>query len=141
MKVKELKEKVLNGKLIGKEEALFLAKEAPLKELTEAANEIRKHFCEDKFDICTIINGKSGKCSENCKFCAQSSFYDTHIKEYSLLNSKAIVKEAKYNDERGVLRFSIVTSGRKLSDKEIDSVRSEERRVGKECRSRWSPYH
>lgn len=122
MKVKELKEKVLNGKLIGKEEALFLAKEAPLKELTEAANEIRKHFCEDKFDICTIINGKSGKCSENCKFCAQSSFYDTHIKEYSLLNSKAIVKEAKYNDERGVLRFSIVTSGRKLSDKEIDSV-------------------
>lgn len=122
MKVKELKEKVLNGKLIGKEEALFLAKEAPLKELTEAANEIRKHFCEDKFDICTIINGKSGKCSENCKFCAQSSFYDTHIKEYSLLNSKAIVKEAKYNDECGVLRFSIVTSGRKLSDKEIDSV-------------------
>ena len=122
MKVKELKEKVLNGKLIGKEEALFLAKEAPLKELTEAANEIRKHFCEDKFDICTIINGKSGKCSENCKFCAQSSFYDTHIKEYSLLNSTAIVKEAKYNDERGVLRFSIVTSGRKLSDKEIDSV-------------------
>ena len=122
MKVKELKEKVLNGKLIGKEEALFLAKEAPLKELTEAANEIRKHFCEDKFDICTIINGKSGKCSENCKFCAQSSFYDTHIKEYSLLNSKAIVKEAKYNDERGVLRFSIVTSGRKLSYKEIDSV-------------------
>ena len=122
MKVKELKEKVLNGKLIGKEEALFLAKEAPLKELTEAANEIRKHFCEDKFDICTIINGKSGKCSENCKFCAQSSFYDTHIKEYSLLNSKAIVKEAKYNDERGVSRFSIVTSGRKLSDKEIDSV-------------------
>lgn len=122
MKVKELKEKVLNGKLIGKEEALFLAKEAPLKELTEAANEIRKHFCEDKFDICTIINGKSGKCSENCKFCAQSSFYDTHIKEYSLLNSKAIVKEAKYNDKRGVLRFSIVTSGRKLSDKEIDSI-------------------
>ena len=122
MKVKELKEKVLNGKLIGKEEALFLAKEAPLKELIEAANEIRKHFCEDKFDICTIINGKSGKCSENCKFCAQSAFYDTHIKEYSLLNSKAIVKEAKYNDERGVLRFSIVTSGRKLSDKEIDSV-------------------
>lgn len=122
MKVKELKEKVLNGKLIGKEEALFLAKEAPLKELTEAANEIRKHFCENKFDICTIINGKSGRCSENCKFCAQSSFYDTHIKEYSLLDSKAIVKEAKYNDERGVLRFSIVTSGRKLSDKEIDSV-------------------
>ena len=59
MKVKELKEKVLNGKLIGKEEALFLAKEAPLKELTEAANEIRKHFCEDKFDICTIIMEKA----------------------------------------------------------------------------------
>ena len=77
------KKKVLNGELIGKEEALFLAEEAPLNELTEAANEIRKHFCKNKFDICTIINGKSGKCSENCKFCAQSSFYHTKINEYS----------------------------------------------------------
>lgn len=129
--VEELKKKVLNGELIGKEEGLFLAEEAPLKELTEAANEIRKHFCENKFDICTIINGKSGKCSENCKFCAQSSFYNTKINEYSLLDSEAIVKEAKYNDERGVLRFSIVTSGRKLSDKEVDSVCESIREIGK----------
>ena len=129
--VEELKKKVLNGELIGKEEALFLAEEAPLKELTEAANEIRKHFCKNKFDICTIINGKSGKCSENCKFCAQSSFYHTKINEYSLLDSKSIVKEAKYNDERGVLRFSIVTSGRKLSDKELDSVCESIREIGK----------
>ncbi|MDY4078269.1 MAG: biotin synthase BioB [Clostridium sp.] len=129
--VEELKKKVLNGELIGKEEALFLAEEAPLNELTEAANEIRKHFCKNKFDICTIINGKSGKCSENCKFCAQSSFYHTKINEYSLLDSKAIVKEAKYNDERGVLRFSIVTSGRKLSDKEVDSVCESIREISK----------
>lgn len=129
--LEELKKKVLNGELIGKEEGLFLAEEAPLKELTEAANEIRKHFCENKFDICTIINGKSGKCSENCKFCAQSSFYNTKINEYSLLDSEAIVKEAKYNDERGVLRFSIVTSGRKLSDKEVDSVCESIREIGK----------
>lgn len=129
--VEELKKKVLNGELIGKEEALFLAEEAPLDELTEAANEIRKHFCKNKFDICTIINGKSGKCSENCKFCAQSSFYNTKINEYSLLDSKSIVKEAKYNDERGVLRFSIVTSGRKLSDKEVDSVCERIREIGK----------
>lgn len=129
--VEELKKKVLNGELIGKEEALFLAEEAPLDELTEAANEIRKHFCKNKFDICTIINGKSGKCSENCKFCVQSSFYNTKINEYSLLDSKSIVKEAKYNDERGVLRFSIVTSGRKLSDKEVDSVCESIREIGK----------
>lgn len=129
--VEELKKKVLNGELIGKEEALFLAEEAPLNELTEAANEIRKHFCKNKFDICTIINGKSGKCSENCKFCAQSSFYHTKINEYSLLDSKSIVKEAKYNDERGVLRFSIVTSGRKLSDKEVDSVCESIREISK----------
>lgn len=129
--LEELKKKVLNGELIGKEEGLFLAEEAPLKELTEAANEIRKHFCENKFDICTIINGKSGKCSENCKFCAQSSFYNTKINEYSLLDSEAIVKEAKYNDERGVLRFSIVTSGRKLRDKEVDSVCESIREISK----------
>ena len=64
--VNDLKEKILNGYRINKQEALDLVK-APLDELSTAANEIRKHFCGDDFDICTIINGKSGRCSEDCK--------------------------------------------------------------------------
>lgn len=121
MNVNELKTKVLNGYSITKSEAMDLYT-APLDELCAAADEIRRHFCGNKFDICTIINGKSGKCSENCKYCAQSAFYNTGAEEYSLLSTDEIVKQAKYNDERGVLRYSIVTSGRKLSDDEVDKM-------------------
>ena len=119
--LKEIKNKVLSGQMIGKEEALLVVKE-PLENLCSAANEIRKHYCGNIFDMCTIINGKSGRCSENCKFCAQSSFYNTNIEKYSLLDDEEIFKQAKYNDDRGVLRYSIVTSGKRLNDDEVDNV-------------------
>ena len=119
--IQEYKEKVLNGDILSKEEAMILA-DAPRDELGAAANDIREHFCGNNFDICTIINGKSGRCSENCKYCAQSAFYNTNIETYPLLSTKEILKQAKYNDERGVLRYSIVTSGKKLNDDEVDQA-------------------
>ncbi|MBU5487041.1 biotin synthase BioB [Clostridium sp. MSJ-8] len=119
--VKELKEKVLSGYEVSKEDAMKLV-EAPLEELCKAADEIREHFCSNKFDICTIINGKSGRCSENCKFCAQSSFYQTNSPKYSLLGGEEILKEGKYNESKGVPRYSIVTSGKRLNEDEVDEV-------------------
>ena len=130
--VRQLKEKVMSGERIGKEEALQLAA-APLEELTEAADEIRRRYCGDTFDICTIINGKSGKCSEDCKFCAQSSRYHTGLKDtYPLLGTEELLKEAKYNADRGVLRYSIVTSGRCLSDREVEQLCDSIRRIKEE---------
>lgn len=120
-KIDELKNKVCNGELITKEEAMILCNE-DLEELCKAANEIREKFCKNQFDICTIINGKSGRCSENCKYCAQSAYYHTSAGEYPLLAKEEIVKQAKYNADRGVLRYSIVTSGRSLSDNEVDKM-------------------
>lgn len=117
----ELKEKVIAGGEITREEALRLM-EAPLEELCLAADEIRTHFCGNGFDICTIINGKSGRCSENCKFCAQSAYYHTEAESYPLLDEEEIVRQAKYNADRGVLRYSIVTSGRALKDSEVDQM-------------------
>ncbi|CZQ95263.1 biotin synthase BioB [Trichococcus ilyis] len=116
-----IKNKLYAGGQLTKAEALDLT-EAPLEELCAAANEVREHFCGNVFDVCTIINGKSGKCSENCKFCAQSRYYRTKVEAYSLLGSEEIVDQAKYNEARGVLRYSIVTSGRALSAKEVDKV-------------------
>ena len=122
--IQTLKEKVLSGGEITKEEALQLynTPKEDFQELCKSADEIRQHFCKNAFDICTIINGKSGKCSENCKFCSQSAHYHTGSEQYPLLDTEEIVKQAKYNADRGVLRYSIVTSGRALSDAEVDQV-------------------
>lgn len=117
--INKLKDKILSGYNITYNEALSLI-ETPLNELLEAADEIRKHFCSNIFDICSIINAKSGKCSENCKFCAQSAHYKTNISEYPLLDKEKIVENALYMAEKGVLRFSIVTSGKALTDNDVE---------------------
>lgn len=130
--LKSLQEKVLSGQEIDKGEALQLVN-APLEELCEAADEIRRHFCQDAFDICTIINAKSGRCSENCQYCAQSACYKTDVEEYPLLPAEKVVEAAKYNAEHGVLRFSLVTSGKRLSDKEVDAACEIIQQIAAEC--------
>lgn len=121
MTLQELTHKVLNGGQVTREEALFLY-EQPLAELCESADSIRSHFCANQFDICTIINAKSGHCSENCKFCAQSAHNHTCAATYPLLPAEEIVAQARLNHEQGVLRYSIVTSGKRLSDAEVDEL-------------------
>ena len=120
--VEQLKNKVLGGGEVNREEALGLM-DTPLEELSQAADQLREHFCGDRFDLCTIVNGKCGKCSEDCKYCAQSAHYHTSLEEsYPLLSTEELVKGAAENKRQGVLRYSIVTSGRKLSDREVDQV-------------------
>lgn len=119
--IDSLKNKVIEGNLITKEEAKELLS-APIDELCAAANEIREHFCGNGFDLCSITNAKCGKCSEDCKFCAQSAHYDTEVTYYSLKSGDEMTEEAVHNENQRILRFSLVTSGRSLSPKEIDSV-------------------
>jgi len=119
--VQELEEKVLRGERIEKEEALLLL-DVELEELCNAADRIREAFCQNGFDICTIINGKSGRCSENCRYCAQAGCYNVSVEEYPLLPIEKLVDGAKHNAKQGVLRYSIVTSGKRLSKNEVDSV-------------------
>ena len=119
--MEELRNKIYAGYEINKTEAMLLVK-MPLDELSQIADEMRKYFCGNKFDICTIINGKSGRCSENCKYCAQSAHYKTKVEEYPLLDTQPILDEAEYNYNKGVMRYSVVTSGRALSDAEVDKL-------------------
>lgn len=130
--INELKLEIMNGHAINFQEALKLVEE-PLDNLCVVANELREYFCKNSFDICTIINGKSGKCSENCKFCSQSSHYMTSSKEYTMLDNDRILHDAKYNSNRGVLRFSIVTSGRKLSDDEVNKFCENYQNIKQNC--------
>lgn len=107
--------------MITKEMLCKLA-EAPLEELCREADRLREKMCGNAFDLCTIVNGKSGRCSEDCRFCAQSSCHRTDIEEYPLMEKEKIRREAAYNQNKGVVRFSVVTSGRHLTDREVEQL-------------------
>lgn len=128
MELNTLTDKVLRGEAITREEALYLW-EQPLQELCRCGDWIRRHFCANRFDICTIINGKSGRCSEDCKFCAQSACHHTGAAQYPLLSPDEIVAQARADFQQGVLRYSIVTSGRSLPQREVDEMCGVIRRI------------
>ena len=105
-------DQVLAGKEISREEAetLFAAgKEEPFF-LMAAADKIRKTFCGDRMRFCSDVNARSGRCTENCKFCAQSGWYHTGVKEYPLRSPEDLLREAKQAEAYGAERFGIVTS-------------------------------
>ena len=89
------------------------------EELWQAADAIRRHFLGDHFDLCSIINAKSGNCTENCQFCAQSARHHTGIDSYQAIAEEEALAQAKDNDDHGVHRISLVTSGRSLSPETV----------------------
>lgn len=129
--LEQLQTKVIDGKLLTKEEGLLLV-DLPLEPLCHAADEIRRRFCGNRFDLCSIVNGKNGRCTENCKYCAQSAFYDADVEEYPLMETEAILEQAEYNAVRGVPRYSIVTSGKRLSPHEVEQVCESIREIKKQ---------
>lgn len=132
MDVIALKEKVLKGYNINEDEAKELYN-ADINLLKEAANEIRKFFMQDNFDLCTIVNAKCGSCSENCKFCAQSAHHGKNVETYPLLDDRTIIDDAKKQKEKGILRYSIVTSGKKLSDEDVLNEARIIKKLKEEC--------
>ncbi|MEG0371622.1 MAG: biotin synthase BioB [Clostridium sp.] len=138
--IKKLSEKVVRGYNITKEEALEIYL-SDYSELLSEANKIREIMCGDSFDLCTIINGKSGRCSENCKYCAQSVHFKTGIEEYPLLSKKEVVDNAMDSYNLGILRFSIVTSGKGLSNNEIDVVCESYKEIREKCNIKLCASH
>ena len=120
--LESLKKKILSGQGICPEEALRLAEKAELRPLLDAAQEITELCAPRRFDLCSIINAKSGRCPEDCKWCAQSAHYHTGIEEYGLVPKEECLRHASVNEASGIGRFSLVTSGRRLSDREVDEV-------------------
>ena len=118
----EIAEKIIAGETLQPKDDLKFLIETPLDELQRGAGLIQKKFCGNHIDLCTIINGKSGRCGEDCKYCAQSSKNHTGVDEYNFLPTQEILTAAKLNEKAGVNRFSIVTSGRALSGADFDKA-------------------
>jgi len=114
-----LYKKALNLKALTFEEALFIINtpDNNLVQLLEYANEIKLKHVGKKVLLCGIINARSGKCSEDCSFCAQSTFHSTDIKSYPMLSKKEILKSIHTAKENHAHNFSIVTSGKGMANK------------------------
>ncbi len=124
-KITQLQEKVIKGYKITFEEALYLIKRPDDEtfDLMFAANEIRQHFKGNKIKLCSIVNAKSGRCSENCMFCSQSAHHKTEVDVYPLISSGEMYKSAQASKKNGATCFGIVTAGKGIkSDKEIDEI-------------------
>ncbi len=127
-----LKNKVLQGYKINIEEAIALSEIEDTDALCDAANEIRQTFCGNRVDSCSIINARSGRCGENCKWCAQSAHFNTGVEEYGCIDAEEALALARYNDSRGISRFSLVTSGRKVDKKDMPHFCDIYRRLAQE---------
>lgn len=117
-----LAREIINGRRLSATDDLGALKEAPLSELCEGADRIRKHFIGDGVDLCTIISGRNGACSENCKFCAQSAHNHTGCDVYGLLEYDEIHALASSNEKAGVDRFAIVISGHSPSESDFENI-------------------
>lgn len=122
MNIQELKEKVLGGGSVTADEALWLISKAPKAELYEAAHELTVKMANRKFDTCSIINARSGRCSENCKWCAQSAHYKTTADVYPMVDEAETLTHARHHEAQGTERFAIVTSGRKPTKTDMAEI-------------------
>ena len=117
----ELTASVLKGAAITLEEAQrihFLETQEEIVMLIAHANMIRNHFKGSRIDLCAVVNAKSGRCSEDCIFCAQSAHYETDVKTYPMLDTGKIVDAAEAAKGEGAHRFGIVTSGKGITGDE-----------------------
>lgn len=102
------------------DEALALDAACSTDELCDAADRVRIALHGNRVDTCSIANARSGRCTEDCKWCAQSRHFSTGIAEYDIIPREDMLRAVRLNDEHGVHRFSLVTSGRRVSRRDID---------------------
>ena len=132
--IQKIGDKVLEGRSVSMKEILPLleVKGPDLMDLVAVANRVRVEFNGNEIDLCSLLNAKSGKCSEDCAFCAQSAHYQTDAPTYPLMNADQMVKEAKEAQKRRTGRFCLISSGRQLNDKEFEVILSGLDRIRKE---------
>lgn len=129
--ITELASLIIKGTALDEASLLGLV-DAPLDELCEAACQIRDACCGSGFELCTIMNVKSGRCSENCRFCAQSAHWSTNAPVHGFSSVEEIVAHARRDAQSGSMRFSLVASGEHVSARDVEVACEAARRIRQE---------
>ncbi len=116
------RDKVLAGDRITMDEAETLLATDDVMTLADSANTITRKFNGDVVDVEALINAKSGKCPEDCSFCAQSTFYETGVNKYPLLPAEQIVENARMAKEGGATSFCLVCAYRSPPEKDFEQI-------------------
>lgn len=127
-----LAENIIAGRRITRGDHPEQLLKADLPSLCKGADRIRRALCGDRFEFCTIINARSGRCGEDCRFCAQSCRHHTNAEEYPFLSSGEIAEDALRSEAAGVDRYSIVTAGRGLHGMDFAEAVAVYRRIKRE---------
>ncbi len=90
-------------------------------DLDSLLNESKKYL-KDEVEFCSIINARNGKCSQNCRYCAQSSHYNTEIESYPLMGVNEVMEAAHDSVKNGADRVAIVTSGKTPDESDFDTM-------------------
>ncbi len=88
----------------------------------ETLLELSSKFLKDEVEFCSLVNARNGKCSQNCKYCAQSSHYRTNIETYPLIDKETVKKAALEAKENKATRFAIVTSGKSPDESSTEDI-------------------
>ena len=120
-KIKAIADCCLAGGKIDEEQIdILLAEgERDFFDLLYWANKIREKFFGNKIKICSIVPGRLGGCDQDCKFCAQSTRYETDFSKTRTTSDEEILNAAEQAKLNGVANFGIVYSGRTVSTKEL----------------------
>ena len=111
-------ERALRGEASPRADLDFLEDSPALDELVEAAHLVTTKCASRVFNFCTIVNAKSGRCAEDCRWCSQSSKWTTNAPVFPIVPATRGESAAARALEHGIRRLSFVTSGRKLSARE-----------------------
>jgi len=122
LSLEEIGSRLREGALLDRTEALALSSHPDQDGLHRLADEIRCHFHGRRFHLCSIINARSGNCSEDCRFCAQSARHRTTVVRYRVIDADQALEQARDNDRYGVDRLSLVTSGRDLDRAGLEAM-------------------
>lgn len=130
----KLADEIIAGRRLGRDDDYSEFITGNLDELRKGADKIREALCGEKVDLCTIISGRSGKCGEDCKFCAQSAHHHTNCDVYDFLDEDKIIAEARSNEAEGVDRFGILDSGKGPTPEDFEKIIHVVERMHKELK-------